>query len=184
MGEDTLATLRVINGTTREISANRNPNNAGRRKSVIRTPANQRQLIPQLHHGRPDVIEKLNLYHWLQSARSHANRASDDVGLRQRRIENPIAAKIILQTVGQFEHTAFAFDQLLRQILLPAAIGHVFAENYNALIPPHLVTQRGIDKIGHGFRSHLLTVHSGSNGCRFALQRRRSRIEVRRINIL
>src|ERR1700686_337395 len=99
MGEDALATLRVINGATSEVSANRNPNDARRRKSVVGAPANQRQLVPKLHHGWPDVVEELNLHHRLQPARGHADSASHNVCFRQWRIEDAIAAEVILQTV-------------------------------------------------------------------------------------
>ncbi len=58
-----------------------------------------------------------------------------------RRIENAVGTEVALQAGGQLEYAAFAFDQLLLQILLAAAIGDVFPENHNALIAPHLVAQ-------------------------------------------
>src|SRR5579872_6095071 len=100
MREDAFTTLRVVNRAASKVSADGNSNDAWRRKSIVGAPADQRQLVAQLHHGGPDVIEELNLHHRLQPARSHTNRASDDIRLSQRRIENPVAAKVTLQTVS------------------------------------------------------------------------------------
>ena len=65
-----------------------------------------------MHRG-PDVIEELDLDHRLQSARGHADGAADDVGLRQRRVEDAVGAELALQSGGQLEDAALALDLLL-----------------------------------------------------------------------
>ena len=153
MSENALAALGVVDGAARQVSANRNPNYTGSRESIVGTPANQRKLVAQLHHRRPDVVEELNLNHRLQPARRHSGRSTHDRCLGKRRIEHPVGPKIALQAKGQFEHAAFAFDHLLLQILLAATIGHVLPEDHDALVSLHLIAQRGVDQVSHGFRS-------------------------------
>src|SRR5580700_2844949 len=97
MRENALATLRVVNGSASQISTDRNPNHAWRRKPVVGAPADQRKFIAQLHHGGPDVVEELNLDHRLHPARGHADRATHDVRFRQRRIEYAIGTEVVLQ---------------------------------------------------------------------------------------
>ncbi len=82
MSKDALAALGVINRSASEVSANRNANHARRGKAVVRAPANQRQLVAQLHHGGPDVVEELNFDYRLQSASGHAGGAAHDVRFR------------------------------------------------------------------------------------------------------
>src|SRR5438034_2455520 len=109
MSENALAALGVVDGAARQVSANRNPNYTGSRESIIGTPANQRKLVAQLHHRRPDVVEELNLNHRLQPARRHSGRSTHDRCLGKRRIEHPVGPKIALQAKGQFrseEHTS------------------------------------------------------------------------------
>ena len=79
--EDALAALRVINRAAGQVSADRDANHAGRRERIVRPPAHHRQLVAQLHHRRPDVVEELDLDHRLQPAHGHADRAPDDAGL-------------------------------------------------------------------------------------------------------
>src|SRR6266700_6332552 len=158
MSENALAALGVINGAARQVSANRNPNYTGSRESIIGTPANQRKLVAQLHHRRPDIVEELNLNYRLQPARCHSSRSTDDRCLGKRRVEYPVGAEIALQAKRQLEHAAFAFDHLLLQILLAAAIGHVLPEDHDALVSLHLIAQRGVDQVGHGLRRRLFTI--------------------------
>src|SRR5579864_2066934 len=116
----------------------------------IGAPANHGKLIANLVERRPDVVEELNFYYRLQAARSHARRPAHDVGFGQRRIEDALAAVLRLQARSQLENAAFALDLLALEIFLATAVGHVFAENDDALIAFHLVLQAGINEIGHG----------------------------------
>ena len=105
------------------------------------------QFIPDLHHRRPDVVEKLNFHHRLQPARGHADRAAHDAGLRQRGVIAARAAKLPLQAMGDFEDPALAFH--LGQIAFMAAVGNVLTENHDARIASHLILQADIDEIHH-----------------------------------
>src|SRR5215472_9812971 len=100
-------------------------------------------------HRRPDVIEELDLHYGLEPAGGHADSASYDIGLGQRRVEDAVAAELHLQASGEFEYSTFAFDLLLHQVFFAAAIGHVFTENHDAIIAPHLILQAGSDQVRH-----------------------------------
>ena len=128
---------------------------AGAGEVSIRAPPHHRQLVANLVIRRPDVIKELDLNHRLQPARGHANGAAHDVGFRQRRIEDALAAKLHLQAGSQLEHAALALDLFFLQIFFAAAIRHIFAKHHNAIIAPHLVFQAGIDQVGHGLVAAL-----------------------------
>src|SRR4029077_9650228 len=103
MRKHALAALGVIDGPASQISADGHSYHAWGRESIVRAPADQRQLIAQLHHGRPDVIEKLDFDHRLESASSHPRGTSDYVGLGQRRVKYAIRAESKVQSFGQIE---------------------------------------------------------------------------------
>src|SRR4029077_5140854 len=63
--ENALAALRVVECASGQVPADRPPDHQGSRECIIRAPADHRQLVPQLHHRGPDVIEELNLDYWL-----------------------------------------------------------------------------------------------------------------------
>src|SRR6202011_3385698 len=98
---------------------------------VVRAPSDQGQFAAQLHHGGPDIVEELDFDYRLQSAGSHAGGATDDVGLGDGRVEYAVGTELHLQPGGQFEHATLAFDQFLLEVVLPAAVGHVFPEDHN-----------------------------------------------------
>ncbi len=150
MREDAFAALRVIDRAAGQVSANGNAHDRRRGKFSVGAPANQRQLVAQLLHRGPDVIEELYFDHRFESAFGHAYGASHDVGFGERRVEHTITAVLHLQARGQFEYSAFAFDLFLFEILFAAAISHVFAKDHDAFVTPHLVFQADIDQIGHG----------------------------------
>src|SRR5207244_12523357 len=52
--------------------------------------------------------------------------------------------------ICDFEHATLAFD--FGQVPRAAAIRHVFAENYDARIAPHLFAKGGVDQVHHGLR--------------------------------
>jgi len=108
------------------------------------------QLVPYLHHGRPDVVQELDLRHRLQTARGHADRTAHDGGFRQRCVKAALRAELDLQPSGGFEYPALALD--FPQILSPAAIGHILAKDPDAGIAPHLLAQRGVDRVHHRYR--------------------------------
>ncbi len=135
------AGLRVIERAACEISADCHAHHGRRRECIIRAPAHRRQLIAQLVHRGPDVIEELNLHHRLHAPGGDADCPSDDVCLGQRRIEDAVGAILALQPGGQLEDAAFALDCAGFQIFLAATVRHIFAEDDDALIALHLILE-------------------------------------------
>ena len=66
------------------------------------------ELVADLHHRRPDVVEELNLDHRLELARRHPDGAADDAGFGERRVEDAVVAERALQTVRELEDAALA----------------------------------------------------------------------------
>src|SRR5262249_13441732 len=150
MREQALAALRVINRAAGQVSANRHADYGRAGEISIGTPPDHRQFVPDLVVGGPDVIKKLDLHYRFEPARRHAHGAPYDVGLRQRRVVNALAPELALQAGGELEDAALALDLLLLQVVFAAAVGNVFAEDDDTLIPAHLVLQTGVDQVRHG----------------------------------
>ena len=75
-----------------------------------------------------------------------ADAAADDVGLRQRRVVAAGLTEVALEPVGGAEHAALALE-LGQQRL--AGVGHVLAEDADALVGRHLLVQRAPDGLAH-----------------------------------
>src|SRR5882724_701286 len=138
----------MVNSAAPEIATNRHAHNQRRAPVAPRTPTHQRQLVANLMHRRPDVIEELDLNYRLQSARSHANSATDNVGLGERRIKNARAAKLPLQVGGDLKHAAFAFNFV--QGLFTRTISNVFAKDNDVRVASHFGVQTTVDQVNHG----------------------------------
>ena len=121
---------------------------AGAGPRAVGAPAHDGEFVVDLVHGRPDVIEELNLDDRLHAADSVADGAADDVGLGERRVEDALGAELGLQAGGELEDAALAFD--FGERLFAAGVGHVFAVDDDARIAAHLVVQAGVDEVGHG----------------------------------
>ncbi len=148
--EDAFTALRVIDRASREVAADRHAYYRRAGEISIGTPANGCQLVAELLHRGPDIVEELDFHHRLDPARGHADRAADNVGLGQGRVEDTVAAEFHLQAGCQLEDAAFAFDLLFLQILLAAAVRNIFAENHDPAVAPHLIFQADGDEVGHG----------------------------------
>src|ERR1039458_4673415 len=75
--KDTLAALRMVDGAAGQVSADRDANHDGAGESVVRAPADDAELVANLHHRGPDVVEELNLDDWLQT-RSEERRVGKE----------------------------------------------------------------------------------------------------------
>src|ERR1700687_4899845 len=102
----------MINRAAGEVASDRNANHHRAGESVVGAPADHAELVANLHHRRPDVVEELNLDDRLQAAGGHAGGAPHNGGLRERRIEYAVIAELTLQAEGELEDSAFAFHQL------------------------------------------------------------------------
>src|SRR5258708_295328 len=78
--ENGFAALTVINAAAGEIAANGYAQDRRCFETTIGAPAQDAQLVANLHHGRPDVIEELDFGDRLGSARGHADGPADDAG--------------------------------------------------------------------------------------------------------
>ena len=171
--EDALARLAVVGRAAAQVSADRDPHDHRARPRVGRPVAQHRHLVAKLHHGRPDVVEELDFDDRLQSARGHADRAADDVGFGERRVEHAVGAVDALQPVRDLEHAALAGH--VRQRAFAAAVGDVLAEDDDARVDRHFVLQRAID--GRHHRVGLAI------DIRVAVEPIRGRIDVRREHV-
>src|SRR5208283_480646 len=96
MGKDGFAALAVIDGAPGEVATNGHANDHGALESAVRAPAKNAELIANLHHGGPDVIEELNFGDGFQTASGHADCAANDSSFGQWRVKYPIGAVFAL----------------------------------------------------------------------------------------
>src|SRR4051794_30332412 len=108
MREDRLAALTVPNRTAGQIAADGHAEHHRTRPRTVRAPADRGRLALDLRHGRPDVVEELDLGTWPQTADALADRPADDVGLGERGVEAACDAEGPLQPVRCAEHAALA----------------------------------------------------------------------------
>src|SRR5579859_1151657 len=173
MRKNRFAALAVIDRAAGQVAADRYAQNGRRLKGTVRTPTHDAQLVANLHHRGPDVVEELNFGDGLEPPRGHADGTADYGGLRQGRVENTVVAVLALQAGGGFENAALALDLL--QIDFAAGVGDVLAENGNALIPGHFVGERCRDHFDHGLGRAM--------ELRLSFKCGRSGVDFRRINI-
>jgi hypothetical protein len=81
--EDRDARLAVIRRAAPQVAADRHANHHRTLPVIPRAVPHHRQLVANLHEGRPDVVEELDFDHRFQTAQRHADRAADDVRLGQ-----------------------------------------------------------------------------------------------------
>jgi hypothetical protein len=153
MRENALARLAVVHAAPTQVPADRHSNDNRRLERVGRAISQHRQLVANLHHRRPDVVEELDLDDRLQAAHRHADRTPDDVRLRERCIEHPVIPELPLQSVGGLEDTALA-GHLVDDVAL-ARIGDVLTEHHHQRVALHFVVQRAIDRRDHRHRLAL-----------------------------
>ena len=174
-GEDRGARLRVVDRPALEVAAVRDAHDDRRRERVVGPPAHERQLVPELHVRRPDVVEELDLDHRLEPARGEPDRAADDVGLGERRVVHAVAPERPLQSPGHLEDAALALH--VGQVVLAAAVGHVLAEDDDPRVARHLVAQADVEQVDHGRR--IARQSGGRPRCRTARRSGRRRASRR-----
>src|SRR5207237_3199612 len=84
----------------------------------------------------------------LQAAGRHSGRSAYNTSLGKLRVVAAGAPKAPLQPVRGLEDAAFTLDP--RQLVLVAAVRHVFAEDHHARVARHLVAQASVDRVDHG----------------------------------
>src|SRR5205814_1587321 len=101
---------------------------------------------------RPYVVEELDLGARAQAAQGHADRAADDVGLGERRVEAARVAELALQAERDAEHAALA-GYFVDQVRV--GVGHVLAEHADAFVARHLLVHREADRLAHRYRLRI-----------------------------
>src|SRR6266851_6354604 len=108
--EDRFTALAVVDAAAGEVAANRYAQHRGGFEIAIGAPAQDAQLVANLHHRGPDVTEDLDFGDGLEAASGHTDGAADDAGFGERRVENAVVAVFSLQAGGGFENAALALD--------------------------------------------------------------------------
>ena len=147
-GEHRGTGLRMVRRAAFEIPAVRHPHHHRRAEGVVRAPPQRRQLVPELHVGRPDVVEELDLDHRFEPARSQPDGPANDVGLGQRRVVDAVAPERALQPPGDLEHPTLPLH--VAEVPFPAAIRHILAEDHDPRIACHFVAQADVEQVDHG----------------------------------
>ncbi len=173
-GEDGRPGLGVIDRAALQVAAVGDPDDDRRGEGIVRPPPHERQLVPQLHVGGPDVVEELDLDHRLDPACGQADGPADDIRFRQRRVVHPVAAEGTLQAPGDLEDAALALHR--RQVLLPAGIGDILAKDDDPRVAGHFVLEAGIEQVDH--RGGL----AGEARRVLGIERRGGRVNVRGID--
>ena len=148
MREDRFTGLRVVDGPTLQVTAVRGADHHRSRERAVRPVAHGRELVPDLHHRGPDVVEELDLDDGPQAAQRKPDPPPDDVRLRERSVVHALRAKLLLKAMRDLEDTTFAFD--LAQRLLTRNVRYVLAEKEDAWITFHLLAQARVQEVDHG----------------------------------
>src|SRR5215469_3108486 len=132
MGEKAFNTGRMP-WTSLDVSADRNSEGYWASPCAVATPTHRRDLIAQLHRGRPEIISELNLDDRLVSCNRHSTGYASNTRLRKGRITDAITKRVR-------KPTSDAKDPALR-------IGDILPPHHNPGIALHLFTQPVIDRV-------------------------------------
>ena len=140
-----LAALAVIDRAAVQIAADRHAQSPRRGETAVRTPAQRGQLVANLHHRRPDVIEELNLGHRLEPARRHADGAPHDGRFGERRVEAALASR----TRSADRRSALKTPPLpfTSRRLASRLQSATSSPNTMTRVAPHLLAQGGVDQV-------------------------------------
>ena len=111
----------------REVTADRDPDDDRRAERPARAPARRRELVADLQHRGPDVVEELDLDDRLQPARGPSDRPADDARLGEGRIEDARGPELLLEAGRHLEDAALAL----------AFVEDVFAARVGDVLAPH-----------------------------------------------
>src|SRR3954464_2913816 len=98
------------------------------------------QLVHDLVVRGPDEVGELDLWYRHQSVQGHAHGTADDAALAERRIDHAIFAELV--------------KKLLRDAKDATYFADVLAEQHDAIIAAHLLTERVIDRLDHVHLGH------------------------------
>ena len=108
MRERHFARLAVIDTATTQVAAYRRADDHRAGELALRPPPHVRQFIANLHHRRPDVVEKLYLDDRLEPAQRHSDGSTDNPRLGDRRIPHAVTPVHALESHGRLEDAALS----------------------------------------------------------------------------
>jgi hypothetical protein len=88
-----LTGLGVIGPASLQVSTVGNAHDDGRRERAIRAVPHHGQLVADLHHRGPDIVEELDLDDGLHAPGGHSDGPTHDIGLGQGRVVHPIRSE-------------------------------------------------------------------------------------------
>src|SRR5690606_36794244 len=150
---DRLRAMAVPGRAAGEVAADRDPHDHRAGEAAVGAPPHGRRLAPQRLHGRPDVVEELDLGGGAQSPDGLPDGPPDDVGLGQRGGAAPGRPEGALQPVGGPEDAALARD-VVEPVLAGGSL--VLAEYPHAIVARHNLEEGAGD--GRAARKRWLAV--------------------------
>ena len=117
----------------------RDPNRQAATEAVVRPIADLGRLVDDLVDRGVDEVGELDLDDRAVAGHRGADPDADDRGLGQRRVEDPLLAELLRQTLGDLEDA-------------PLRAGDVLAEQDHAPVALHLLDQRRPDRLQVGGR--------------------------------
>ena len=138
VGEDGLTGLGVPDGPAAHVAADRHPQHHRAGERAVGAPPDGGRLALDLVHGRPDVVEELDLGHGPQAPQPLPYRPADNVGLGERRVVAPGQAEAALEAEGGAEYATLALHVGQHGL---AGVGDVLAEHPDAFVLLHLLLE-------------------------------------------
>ena len=90
----------MVNRPPVQIAADGDANYRRAGEGAVGAPAQRGHLVAKLHHGGPDVIEKLDLGYRLEAAHGHADGPAHDGGFGKRGVERAGVSASAMDSVG------------------------------------------------------------------------------------
>ena len=140
----------MIYRTTLEVAAVGGAHHDRRGEVAVGAPAEDGQLVANLHVGGPDVVEELNFHDRLEPSGGESDGPAHDIGFGQWRIVDPPSAELFLQAPGHLEDPTLALEVI--EMLLAADVGYILAENQDAGVAPHFFLEADVDQVNHRCR--------------------------------
>ena len=134
MGEYRHARLGVPVSPSGQVTPDRHPQDHRARPFAGRPPPHSGRLALYLLHGRPDVIEELDLGHGPQSPHALAHSPANDIGFGQGRVVTAVGAELSLQAESGTENASFTLE-LVQE--LGRGVSHILAEDSDPGILGH-----------------------------------------------